>query len=185
MPNQRPISAYQEVEDIDMRRIAVVALVLMALSFSAAAAKNKPPKTKEKRFEPIAVEAASVAGSYRGPAESYGLVLELSNDGTLRGNYVEMGRVAVLHTIVKAEHFTQLRSAVNAMRTAAALAPASFTDTTLTGLRYKTVHVTELRTALNEALIALGRYAEFTDPTLESGMPVRTAHVREIRDAVK
>jgi len=45
------------------------------------------------------VQASSATGSYRGPAESYGLVLELSQDGTLRGNYVEMGRVAVLNNI--------------------------------------------------------------------------------------
>jgi hypothetical protein len=40
-----------------------------------------------------------VAGSYRGPSESYGLVLEVAADGSLRGNYVEMGRVAVLNAI--------------------------------------------------------------------------------------
>ena len=40
-----------------------------------------------------------VAGSYSGPTESYGLVLEVAADGTLRGNYVEMGRVAVLNAI--------------------------------------------------------------------------------------
>ena len=49
----------------------------------------------------------AVAGSYQGPAESYGLVLELAPDGTLRGNYVEMGSVAVLNAIqVRGSQFT-------------------------------------------------------------------------------
>ena len=48
-----------------------------------------------------------VAGSYRGPSESYGLVLEVAPDGNLRGNYVEMGRVAVLNAIqVNGTEFT-------------------------------------------------------------------------------
>jgi hypothetical protein len=46
------------------------------------------------------VQASSVTGSYRGPADSYGLVLELAKNGVLRGQYVEMGRVAVLNAIV-------------------------------------------------------------------------------------
>lgn len=41
-----------------------------------------------------------LVGSFTGPTESYGLVLEVAADGTLRGNYVEMGRVAVLNAIV-------------------------------------------------------------------------------------
>ena len=80
-----------------MRKFAAVLLIVIATT--SYAEKNKA-KSKEKRFEPVAVEASSVIGSYRGPDESYGLVLDVANDGTLRGNYVEMGRVAVLHAIV-------------------------------------------------------------------------------------
>lgn len=81
-----------------MRKVAAALLIVVA--FTTYADKGKASKSKDKRFEAIAVQASSVAGSYRGPAESYGLVLELSSDGTLRGNYVEMGRVAVLNAIV-------------------------------------------------------------------------------------
>ncbi|HVG25252.1 MAG TPA: hypothetical protein VND45_13935 [Thermoanaerobaculia bacterium] len=52
-------------------------------------------------------QSPKIAGSYRGPSESYGLVLEVAPDGKLRGNYVESGRVAVLNAIeVKGEKFT-------------------------------------------------------------------------------
>lgn len=83
-----------------MRRLPVVLLFLAASSLYAANDKAPQTKVKEKRFEPVAVEASAIAGSYRGPAESYGLVLEVASDGALRGNYVEMGRVAVLNAIV-------------------------------------------------------------------------------------
>ena len=79
-----------------MRKLGAVLLLVAA--FTAAADKPKD-KVKDKRFEPVAVEATAVAGSYSGPAESYGLVLEVGENGALRGNYVEMGRVAVLNAI--------------------------------------------------------------------------------------
>lgn len=88
-------------------------------------------------------------------------------------------------TKVKAVHLTQLRSAVNAMRAAAALSAATFTDATLAGISIKRVHITELRTALNEALLQLNRFASFTDSDLTTSIPVRGVHVRELRDAVK
>ncbi len=80
-----------------MRKLAAVLLIVVASV--AYADKNKAAKTKEKRFEAVAVQAQAAAGSYRGPAESYGLILELAPNGSLRGNYVEMGRIAVLHAI--------------------------------------------------------------------------------------
>ena len=79
-----------------MRKLAAVLLILVAFSSFADKAKSK---SKDKRFEPVVREAAAYAGSYRGPSESYGLVLEVAPDGKLRGNYVELGRVAVLHSI--------------------------------------------------------------------------------------
>jgi hypothetical protein len=81
-----------------MRKLAVVLLIV--ITTASYAQKDKKWKSKDKRFEPVAVEASAIAGSYRGPAESYGLVLERAGDGRLRGNYVEMGRVAVLNAIV-------------------------------------------------------------------------------------
>ena len=75
-----------------MRKLAVALLILIA---SASYADKVKSKVKDKRFEAVTRSAAEYAGSYRGPSESYGLVLEMHN-GKLSGNYVERGRVAVL-----------------------------------------------------------------------------------------
>jgi hypothetical protein len=78
-----------------MRKLAIAMLILVA---TASYADKVKIKNKEKRFEPVAKSAAQAAGSYRGPNESYGLVLEM-HDGKLSGTYVEQGRVAVLSPI--------------------------------------------------------------------------------------
>lgn len=81
-----------------MRKLAAVLLIVVA-SVSVYAEKGKTAKVKQKSFEAVVMQSQTAVGSYRGPEESYGLVLELSPDGTLRGNYVEMGSVAVLNAI--------------------------------------------------------------------------------------
>ncbi|MGZ8709835.1 MAG: hypothetical protein ACXW28_06390 [Thermoanaerobaculia bacterium] len=74
-----------------MRKLAVVLLIVIAST----------------TYGDQKGQAQAVAGSYSGPSESYGLVLELAPDGTLRGNYVEMGRVAVLNAIeLRGSEFT-------------------------------------------------------------------------------
>lgn len=78
-----------------MRKLVAVTLVLFAFGSYAAGGKGKS-KVKEKRFEPVVVSAAGLTGSYRGPSESYRLLLELAPDGTLRGEYVEMDERAAL-----------------------------------------------------------------------------------------
>jgi len=80
-----------------MRKLAAVLMVVVA--FASYAEKTKAAKTKDKRFESVVMTPGATAGSYRGPSESYGLVIEQAANGTLRGNYVEMGRVAVLNDI--------------------------------------------------------------------------------------
>jgi hypothetical protein len=79
-----------------MRKLAVALMIVVA---SASYADKVKSKAKEKRFDPVVKTATEYAGSYRGPSESYGLVLEMGEDGKLRGNYVELGRVAVLNAI--------------------------------------------------------------------------------------
>jgi len=79
-----------------MRKLAVVLMIVVA---SASYADKVNSKSKGKSFEPVVKSTAAYAGSYRGPSESYGLVLEMAPDGKLRGNYVEMGRLAVLNGI--------------------------------------------------------------------------------------
>jgi hypothetical protein len=80
-----------------MRKLTIL-LVLLLVAATAHAAKNKN-KHKDKRFEPAVREMAQYAGSYRGPSEVHGLVLDVRN-GRLSGTYVELGRVAVLHDFV-------------------------------------------------------------------------------------
>lgn len=79
-----------------MRKLAIALVILVAMT--AFADKNKNKIKKSKSFEPVVKEVAAYAGSYRGPDESYGLVLE-NRKGQLGGTYVERGRVAVLHPI--------------------------------------------------------------------------------------
>ena len=87
-----------------MRKLG--ALLVIFIAFSSYADKTKV-KSKEKRFDSVEVQASGAVGSYRGPAESYGLILEATPEGVLRGNYVEMGRAAVLNAIVlKGAEFT-------------------------------------------------------------------------------
>ncbi|HYM62601.1 MAG TPA: hypothetical protein VEZ11_17085, partial [Thermoanaerobaculia bacterium] len=87
--------------------------------------------------------------------------------------------------LIQAVHLTQLRTAVNAMRAAANLSPATFTDPTLTPgvTMIKQAHVAELRAALNEARSTIGLPAiVYTDPTITSGSTVMKAvHLTELR----
>lgn len=87
-------------------------------------------------------------------------------------------------TPVRAAHFTQLRSAIDAVRASAGLAAQSWTDPDLAGLRVRAVHLSQMRSALAEALAGLGRSTSFTNPTL-TGVPIRAVHVQEIRQLVK
>jgi hypothetical protein len=86
---------------------------------------------------------------------------------------------------VKAVHLTELRTAVNAMRAAAGLGAAVFTDPAITAqsTRIKAVHLAELRTALDQARAALGLPAiSYTDPGLTAGATrVKALHWMEVR----
>lgn len=88
-------------------------------------------------------------------------------------------------TLVKVEHVSELRTAVNAVRTAAGLMPASYTDALTSGIIVKAIHLTELRSSLDQARSLLGLPAlSYTDAALQ-GMPIRAAHMRELRSGVK
>jgi hypothetical protein len=91
-------------------------------------------------------------------------------------------------TVVKVVHVTELRQAVNIMRTAAGLGAAPpFTDSMLTGINVKAVHLQELRNALNPARAAFALPAiGYTDPSLVTGSTlVKAAHFQELRNGVK
>lgn len=91
-------------------------------------------------------------------------------------------------TPVKAVHLTQIRQAINALRTTGGLTAAAFTDPVLnSSIRVKAAHVQELRTALTAARTALGLSTiNYTDPTLVAGTTkVRALHIQELRSGVK
>ena len=91
-------------------------------------------------------------------------------------------------TPVKAVHFTELRTRIDALRSVAGLLRFPWTDPVLRAgvTRVRRVHLLELRTALAEAYSAAGRAAPpWTDASPAVGStPIRAAHVTELRTAV-
>ena len=86
-------------------------------------------------------------------------------------------------TVVKSVHASQLRTAVNAMRTAAGLPSLAF----IGGTTVQAVHIEELRTALDEARAAIGIPAlAYTDAAIVAGTTkVKAVHWSELRAGVK
>ena len=98
-----------------------------------------------------------------------------------------------LSTKVKAVHFTELRTAINAVCALAANpspCTTAFTDTTLTATstKVKAVHLNELRAKLNAARSPLGLTAlTYTDSPTVTALTTRikAAHVTELRNGVQ
>lgn len=88
-------------------------------------------------------------------------------------------------TSIKAAHITQLRDAVNALRTLNAGQGAfSFTDAALNStIAAKVVHITQLRTELSTVRVALGfpAFTPTTDPTVNTSTLIKKAHIDELR----
>lgn len=90
--------------------------------------------------------------------------------------------------LFKAEHMSQLRQAVSAVRAAAELPPANWTDPNLSTATFvKAAHIQELRTNLDEALRKLGLPVEpYNDPVLAPDFTlIRADHRQEIRERVQ
>ncbi|MFP5245411.1 MAG: FG-GAP-like repeat-containing protein, partial [Thermoanaerobaculia bacterium] len=89
------------------------------------------------------------------------------------------------NAIVRAVHLAELRTAVNAVRALAGLAPASFTDSGAAGTIIKAVHLTELRTALDAARATLALPAGgYTNPSL-AGIAIKLVHFGELQTRVR
>jgi len=115
------------------------------------------------------------------------------------GNYSDFSNVDIATTIVftddplvasttliLAVHINEVRQAVNAVRAAAGLSAASWTDSSLSGVEIKAVHVTELRSNLDAARTALGlSTSAYTDTLTPATTIVKAVHVNELRDRVK
>ena len=90
-------------------------------------------------------------------------------------------------TPIKAVHFAELRSNIDALRAAAGLGRFAWTDPLLRAgvTRVRRRHLLELRSALAGAYSAAGRPApSWTDPMVAERTPIRATHLTELRDAV-
>lgn len=88
---------------------------------------------------------------------------------------------------IRTIHFTELQTAINALRALGGLGTFSFAaPTPATGVSIKKAHMDGLRTALNEARVQLGASAmTLTDPTIVGGATsVKATHVTELRNGV-
>ncbi len=92
-------------------------------------------------------------------------------------------------TAVKAAHFTELRTAVDAVRTLAGMGGGSYTDPTLTAgvTLVKAAHLTDLRTALDAARSALLLPAvSYTRPSIVAGTTtIAAADINDLRNGVR
>ena len=91
-------------------------------------------------------------------------------------------------TPVRAVHFTELRTRIDGLRTAAGLGRFAWRDAVLTPgvTRVRLVHLLQMRSALAEAYRAAGRPApRWADASPVGGTtPIRAAHLMELRAAV-
>jgi uncharacterized repeat protein (TIGR01451 family) len=87
---------------------------------------------------------------------------------------------------IKAVHFTQLRTAIDAVRAAAGLGAAPYTNAIVAGSLVKAVDLTEMRTALNAARTQLSVPAlNYTDPSVTAATRIKAAHIQELRSGTK
>jgi hypothetical protein len=90
-------------------------------------------------------------------------------------------------TTVKSAHFTELLTAVNAVRSLAGLDAIAFTDPTpASGGTILARHLVDLRQGLEPARSELGLTAlTYTVPTIRPGTLIMRDHISELRDGVK
>lgn len=89
-------------------------------------------------------------------------------------------------TVVKAIHLTEMRTAVNAMRTTlSGLPAATWTDASSPGTIARAVHITELRTALNQARAAVSLPTLIFTDTLTPATLIKAIHTQEVRNGVR
>ena len=91
-------------------------------------------------------------------------------------------------TPVKPAHITELRTAINAVRTLAGLGAGSYTDTNLVSgtTLIKRLHVVDLRTALDAARSNLSLSALTYGESITAGVTtIKTSHLNELRAGVQ
>ena len=89
--------------------------------------------------------------------------------------------LVVNETTVQARHITELRDAINALRSHLNMAPYSWQYSVTTNDWITANPILEMRTALDQALGApSGGYS----PGLAQGFPIKAIHIQELRDRV-
>jgi hypothetical protein len=90
-------------------------------------------------------------------------------------------------TIVKAVHLTELRTAIDAVRTLAGLGGGTYSDLSPAGVVVKKTHIDEMRAALDPARSTLSLSPlTYTDTTITLNTTiVKAAHFQELRNGVK
>ena len=128
--------------------------------------------------------AQDSAGNHSASADQFSI---LANLAPVSGSFTDdplQPRV----TPVKAVHFTELRTRIDALREAAGLARVTWTDPILRAgvTRVRLLHLLELRSALAAAYSAARRSTpSWTDTAAVEGMtPIRAVHLMELRAAV-
>ena len=88
-------------------------------------------------------------------------------------------------SLIRAQHLTDLRQAINALRTAGGLAAFPWTNASPAGTAIRAVDIQELRSGLDQALTALGSpTSPYTDPSLP-GVSVRAVHIDQLRQRLR
>jgi hypothetical protein len=89
-------------------------------------------------------------------------------------------------TPVSAAHFSELREAINTLRSRNNLAPLAQDLTLAVGMLVRAVHLTDLRGGLNQVYDALARpLPSYTNPTIVPGQTViMKTHIEQLQNAV-
>ena len=95
--------------------------------------------------------------------------------------------IAIGSTPIRAVHFTELRQAANAARTAVGLAPMTFTGTIASGVVVQRIHLTELRSTVDGVRGAVGLApVSYTDGVVTAGTTIiRRAHILDLRGGLQ
>ena len=128
----------------------------------------------------VTVRATDPSG--RGATQSFRVAVTATATGSFSDDPLVPGV-----TPVKAVHFTELRTRIDALRATAGLQRFTWTDPVLgAGVTpVRLVHLLELRSALEVAYAAAGRSApSYTDAAPAAGIPIRATHLMELRVAV-
>ena len=95
--------------------------------------------------------------------------------------------IAIGSTPIRAVHFTELRQAANAARTAVGLAPMTFTGTIASGVVVQRIHLMELRSTVDGVRGAVGLApVPYTDGVVTAGTTIiRRAHILDLRGGLQ